>query len=70
MDLFRFREKHTPQTECEPSQRSSAAMKCGMVSFYISWVISYVIEWEDYSNYFGEGAEISRIRATAHSLVF
>ena len=27
-------------------------------------------EWEDYSNYFGEGVEISRNWATAHSLVF
>ena len=36
----------------------------------IDWVISYVNEWEDYSNYFGEGVEISRIWATTHSLVF
>ena len=70
MDLFTFREKHTSQTVFAPSQRVSVTTKYGMVSFYISWVISYVIEWEDYSNYFGEGAEISRIRATAHSLVF
>ena len=55
MDLFTFREKHPPQTECAPSQRVSATAKYGMVSLYISWVISYVIEWEDYSNYFGEG---------------
>ena len=27
-------------------------------------------EWEDYCNYFGEGVEISRIWAIAHSLVF
>ena len=27
-------------------------------------------EWEDYSNYFGEGVEIPRIWAIAHSLVF
>ena len=27
-------------------------------------------EWEDYSNYFGEGVEMSRIWATDHSLVF
>ena len=32
--LFRFREKHTPQTERGPSQRASAAVKCGVVSFY------------------------------------
>ena len=29
---------------------------------FIGWASSYVNEWEDYSNYFGEGAEISRIR--------
>ena len=32
--LFRFREKHTPQTMCGPSQRVSGAWKCGVVSFY------------------------------------
>ena len=37
---------------------------------FIGWVISYANEWEDYSNYFGEGAETSRIWATAHSLSF
>ena len=36
---------------------------------FIGWVTSYANEWEDYSNYFGEGAEISRICITAHSLV-
>ena len=36
----------------------------------IGWVISYANEWEDYSNYFGEGMEISRVWATAHPLVF
>ena len=34
------------------------------------WVISYGNEWEGYSNYFGEGMEMSRIWATTHSLVF
>ena len=34
MDLFRFREKHTPQTECGLSQRVSVATKGNMVSFY------------------------------------
>ena len=30
-----FREKHTPQTECRPRQRTSVgASKCGVVSFY------------------------------------
>ena len=33
VDLFRFREKHTPQTTCGPSQRASRAEKCDMVSF-------------------------------------
>ena len=37
---------------------------------FIGWVISYANEWEDYSNCFGEGMEISRIWATPHSLVF
>ena len=37
---------------------------------FIGWVISYANEWEGYSNYCGEGAEISGIWATAHSLVF
>ena len=36
---------------------------------FISWVISYANEWEDYSNYLGDGAETSWIWATAHSLV-
>ena len=36
---------------------------------FIGWVISYANKWEDYSNYFGEGVEISRILATAHSSV-
>ena len=34
MELFRFSEKHTPQTECGPFQRVNAAVKWGMVSFY------------------------------------
>jgi len=68
VDLFIQREKHS--TVCAPSQRVSATAKYAMVSFYISWVISYVIEWEDYFNYLGEGAEISRIWATTHSLAF
>ena len=44
------------------------AVKCGIV--FIGWVISYAHELENYSNYFGEGAEISWIWATAHSLGF
>ena len=37
---------------------------------FIGWVIIYANEWEDYSNYLGERAEVSRIWATTHSLVF
>ena len=40
MDLFRFREKHTPQTEFGPFQRASVAAKCAQLTF-IGWVISY-----------------------------
>ena len=32
MDLFR--EKHTPQTECGPSQNVRVALKYGVISFY------------------------------------
>ena len=34
VDLFRFREKHAPQTECGPLQSTSAATKFGMINFY------------------------------------
>ena len=34
MDLFRYREKRTPQTECGPTQRANAAAKFGVVRFY------------------------------------
>ena len=37
---------------------------------FIGWIISYANEWEGYSNYFGEGVEISRNWATTHFLVF
>ena len=37
---------------------------------FIGWVISHANEWEDYSNYFWEGVEISRNWATTNSLVF
>ena len=33
---------------------------------FMGWVISQASEWEDYPKYFGEGAVISRNRATAH----
>ena len=42
--------------------------KCGMVSV-VDWVISYANDWEGYSSCFGEGVEISRNWATAHSLL-
>ena len=35
---------------------------------FVGWVISEASEWEDYSNYLGEGVEISRNWATAHIL--
>ena len=34
------------------------------------WVISLANEQEDFPNYFGEGAEISRNWATTHFLIF
>ena len=37
---------------------------------FMGWIISQANEWEDYSNYFGEGVEVSRNWATSHSLVF
>ena len=37
---------------------------------FMDWVISYVNEWEDYSNHFWEGVEVSRNWATAHSWSF
>ena len=37
---------------------------------FIGSIISYANEWEDYSNYFWEGTEISRIWATTHYLIF
>ena len=34
LEVGLFREKHTPQIECGPSQRASmVALKCGVVSF-------------------------------------
>ena len=68
MDLFRFREKHILQSvNCHRGQ-----VWPGNVAWlvFIGWVISHANEWEDFSNYFGDEAEISRSWATAHSLVF
>ena len=36
---------------------------------FMGWVISQANEWEDDSNYLGEGVETSRNWATAHFLV-
>ena len=67
MDLFR--EKHIPQTECGPSQKAREPRNMVWLVF-MDWVISQANEWEDYSNYFREGVEISRNWATAHFLAF
>ena len=37
---------------------------------FMDGVISQAYEWENYSNYFGEGVGISRNWATAHFLAF
>ena len=37
---------------------------------FMDWAISWTNEWEDYSSYFGEGAEIFRNWATAHFFFF
>ena len=37
---------------------------------FMGWVILYSKEWEEYSNYSGEGVGISRNRTTAHFLAF
>ena len=36
----------------------------------MDWVVSRANEWEGYSNYLEEGAEISRIWDTARYLIF
>ena len=67
-----------PDSERSTLHRQSVGHHTGQVQqprnlewlVFIGWVISYANEQEDYSNYFWEGAEISRIWATAHSLVF
>ena len=46
-----------------------AASKYAVANFYgMDNFIDY--EWEDYSNHFGEGVEISRNWGTTHVLVF
>lgn len=62
-------EQSTLHRQSVPSQGASVALKLGVASFY-SWVSSYANEWEDPSSSFGEGVGVSRIRATAHCLVF
>lgn len=37
---------------------------------FTGWVISQANEWEDYPNYYGEEAAMSRNWATAHLLAF
>ena len=67
MDLFRFREKHTPDSVGHRRRQMWPRNVEWLV--FIGWVISYANDWEDYSNYFWEGVEISRILVTTHSLV-
>ena len=68
MVVFRYRLKHTPQSVCHCRGWVQQWNVAWLV--FINWVISYANEWEDYSNYFWEGAEVSRIWATANSMVF
>ena len=63
-----FRKKHTSQSMGHFSRRKQYE---NMVWFVLAgWIISSANEWEDYSNYLGGGAEISRNWATTHFLVF
>ena len=59
-------------TERSPLHRQSAVRRRGQVQprnlvwlAFIGWLISCANEWEGYSNYFWEGAEISREKAMA-----
>ena len=67
MDLFR--QKHTPQAEWAIPEGGSGTRVCGCQCLQ-GWVISQANEWEEYSNYMGEGVRISRSWATAHFLTF
>ena len=67
MDLFRFREKHTPDSVGH--RRGQVWPRNVAWLIFIGWVISYANNWEDYFNYFWERMEISRILVTTHSLV-
>ena len=54
VDLFRYREKHTAQTECVPSQRATRPPDVSWLVF-IKWAISYVNGWEVIPAVLGEG---------------
>ena len=65
------REKHTPQTRVWDQHRGQPWRPQYLVWLaFMGWVISQANEWEYYSNYFGEGVEISRNWATTHFLIF
>ena len=55
--------------ECGPSQSANALQNAARLVF-IGEAISHANEWENYSNYSGEGVEVSRTWAITHSLVF
>lgn len=68
MDLFRG--KHTPQAECEPSQKVKEWSRTMAWLILMGWVISWTNVGEDYSNYVGGGVEISKHWAPTHILLF
>ena len=51
-------------------KRNTYSRQCELFQKERGWVISQANEWEDYSNYFGEGVEISRNWVTTHILIF
>ena len=61
MDLFRYGKQHTPDSvgRC----RGQTGPRNLVWFIFIGWVISYANKWDDYSNYFWEGVELSRIWA-------
>ena len=62
-----LRAKHPTEYGPPQKMRSTRVQGCW---FLQGQVISQANEWEDYSNYFGEGMGISRNWATAHFSVF
>ena len=52
MNLFSYRERHTPQSDGHG--KGGVQQPNGAWLVFVSWVISYVNEWEDYPNYFRE----------------